>query len=393
MTMTRHTVRQLRIPAVFMRGGTSKAIILHARDLPEDEAERHRIFLRAIGSPDSGRRQLDGLGGGVSSLSKICVIGPPTRPDADVDYTFIQIPVTGDVPDYSANCGNMSSAIGPFCVEEGLVSTDDGETVIRIHNTNTSKIIESRFQVQDGLPLVEGDFVNPGVSGSGAPIQLDFLDPGGAGTGRLLPTGTVLDTLDDPILDGPVTASLVDATNAVVFVHAETMGLTGYETPDDIEARGDVMARLEAIRCVASVRVGLAPDTNAARTLAGSPKIAMVAAPRGYVSTAGEEIAADDFDIAVRMISMGQAHRAVTLTGAMCTGVAAGIAGSCVADTAGSELGDLVRIGHSSGVMPVKAQVLKDDTGWQVERATVFRTSRRLMEGSVLVPPPPSKDA
>lgn len=392
MNMTNKTVRQLRVPAVFMRGGTSKAIILHARDLPEDEAERHRIFLRAIGSPDPGRRQLDGLGGGVSSLSKICVIGPPTRSDADVDYTFIQIPVSSDIPDYSANCGNMSSAIGPFSVEEGLVSTDDGEAVIRIHNTNTSKIIESRFQVHEGLPLVEGEFVNPGVSGSGAPIQLDFLDPGGAATGRLLPTGNVLDTLEDPILDGPVTASLVDATNAVVFIRAETMGLTGYETPDDIEARGDVMERLEAIRCGASVRMGLSPDTDAARALTGSPKVAMVAAPRAYVSTAGGEIAADAFDIAVRMISMGQAHRAVTLTGAMCTGVASGIAGTCVADTVRTGRGDLVRIGHSSGVMPVKAQVLNGDNGWQVERATVFRTARRLMEGSVLVPPAPDQE-
>jgi 2-methylaconitate cis-trans-isomerase PrpF len=220
------TARQLRIPAVFMRGGTSKAIIFHARDLPEDEGERHRIFLRAIGSPDPGKRQLDGMGGGVSSLSKICVIGPPTRLDADVDYTFIQIPVTTAIPDYSANCGNMSSAIGPFAIEEGLVSAADGQAVVRIHNTNTAKIIESRFEVQDGVPLVEGDFVNPGVAGTGAQIQLDFLDPGGAGTGRLLPTGNVVDRLEDPNLNTPVMASLVDATNAVVFVQAEALGLT-----------------------------------------------------------------------------------------------------------------------------------------------------------------------
>lgn len=380
------TARQMRIPAVFMRGGTSKAIIFHARDLPEDEGKRHRIFLRAIGSPDPGKRQLDGMGGGVSSLSKICVIGPPTRPDADVDYTFIQIPVTTAIPDYSANCGNMSSAIGPFAVEEGLVAAADGRAVVRIHNTNTAKIIESRFEVQKGVPLVEGDFVNPGVAGSGAQIQLDFLDPGGAGTGRLLPTGNVIDRLEDPILSTPVIASLVDATNAVVFVKAEGLGLTGYETPDQLEGNPEVMERLEAIRCVASVRMGLAPTTGAAQKLAGSPKIAMIASPRAYVSTAGETIPADSFDIAVRMISMGQAHRAVTLTGAMCSAVAAGIVGSCVADTVRAGCCDLIRIGHSSGVMPVKARVAQSDAGWVVERATVFRTARRLMEGMVLVP-------
>jgi 2-methylaconitate isomerase len=386
MTMGAPTARQLRIPAVFMRGGTSKAIIFHARDLPEDEGERHRIFLRAIGSPDPGKRQLDGMGGGVSSLSKICVIGPPTRLDADVDYTFIQIPVTTAIPDYSANCGNMSSAIGPFAIEEGLVSAADGQAVVRIHNTNTAKIIESRFEVQDGVPLVEGDFVNPGVAGTGAQIQLDFLDPGGAGTGRLLPTGNVVDRLEDPNLNTPVMASLVDATNAVVFVQAEALGLTGYETPDQLEGNPEVMARLEAIRCVASVRMGLTRTTEDAHTLAGSPKIAVVASPRSYISTAGETIPADAFDIAVRMISMGQAHRAVTLTGAMCTAVASGIAGSCVADALRAGGTDRIRIGHSSGVMPVKARVSHGPTGWTVERATVFRTARRLMEGMILVP-------
>ena len=382
------SARQLRVPAVFMRGGTSNAIIFHARNLPDDEVERHRIFLRAIGSPDPGRRQLDGLGGGASSLSKICVIEPSSRPDADVDYTFVQIPVTTDVPDYSANCGNMSSAIGPFAVEEGLVPAKDGEAVVRIHNTNTSKIIESRFQVCDGVPLVDGDFVNPGVAGTGSPIQLDFLDPGGAATERLLPTGNALDRLEGGSIEGAVEASLVDATNAVVFIRAEAVGLTGYETPDEIESRDDSLQRLEAIRRVASVRMSLSADFDAAARLAGSPKIAMIATPRSYISTAGERITVDDFDIAVRMISMGQAHRAVTLTGAMCTAVASRITGSCVADTLRASSSETVRIGHASGVMPVKARVAHGETGWKVDRATVFRTARRMMEGCVLIPAP-----
>jgi 2-methylaconitate cis-trans-isomerase PrpF len=387
--MTAAPPNQLRVPAVFMRGGTSKAIIFHGRDLPKDEAARHWIFLRAIGSPDLGRRQLDGMGGGLSSLSKICIIDPPTRADADINYTFVQIPVTGEVPDYSANCGNMSSAVGPFAVEEGIVTAADGEAVVRIHNTNTGKIIESRFDVRGGQPVVEGDFVNPGVAGQGAAIRLDFLAPGGAATGRLLPTGRARDLLEDATLPAPLYVSLIDATNAVVFVLAETLGLTGYETPDELDTNHAVMDRLEAIRRVAGVRMGLSPDTEAAGRSAGSPKIALVAAPRAYRTTVGQSIAADDFDVAVRMISMGQAHRAVTLTGAMCTAVAAGIAESSVADIARPPDLGILRIGHASGVIPALARVDRAGNDWKVERVTVFRTARRLMEGRVLVPPRP----
>lgn len=196
-----------RYPAVFMRGGTSRAVIFHARDLPADPRERDAVFLAALGSPDPGRRQLDGLGGGVSSLSKACVVAPSSRPDADVDYLFAQIPIDGTRVDYAANCGNMSSAIGPFAVEEGLVDAPGDEAVVRIFNVNTEKIITSRFAVRDGLPVVAGDFENPGVAGTGAPIRLDFADPGGAASGRLLPTGAALDVLEDADLCGPVAPS------------------------------------------------------------------------------------------------------------------------------------------------------------------------------------------
>jgi 2-methylaconitate cis-trans-isomerase PrpF len=383
------TPTQIRVPAVFMRGGTSKAIVFHGRDLPQDEADRHWLFLRAMGSPDPGKRQLDGMGGGLSSLSKICVIDPTSRPDADVDYTFVQIPVTDGPPDYSSNCGNMSSAIGPFAVEEGLVTVPDGEGVVRIHNTNTGKIIESRFEVQGGLPLVEGDFVNPGVAGTGARIRLDFVDPAGAATGRLLPTGQVIEQLVVPGLPSPIEVSLIDATNPVVFLRAAALGLTGYETPEEIEATPGIMDALEAIRCAGSMRMGLTDTMEAAGRRAGSPKIAIVAAPRDYHTTVGHTVAGADFDIAIRMVSMGQAHRAVTLTGSMCTAVAAALPGTCVAALARAPEGGILRLGHASGVMPAMARVDPAGAGWQVAHATVFRTARRLMEGFVTIPPRP----
>lgn len=388
-------MRQRGFPAVFMRGGTSKALVFHERDLPADRGLRDALFLAALGSPDPGQRQLDGLGGGVSSLSKVCIVAPSARADADVDYTFAQVPVRGTRVDYSANCGNMSSAIGPFAVEEGLVRVADGEARVRIHNTNTGKLIVARFAVAGGLPLVEGDFVNPGVAGSGAPIRLDFQDPGGAAAGRLLPSGCALDRLEHPLLERPVPASLIDAANPCVFVAAADLGLDGRESAAAIEAEAGLMERLELLRRLASVAMGIAPDLEQAAAIEGIPKIGLVSAPRDYVTPAGEAIAGRDHDVAVRMLSMGQAHRAIPLTAALCTAVAAALPGSLVAEACGPGRGDgLLRIGHASGTLPVAAAVAAaqqegtaaDGSGWRAVSATVFRTARRLMEGRVLVP-------
>lgn len=369
-----------------MRGGTSKALIFHADDLPEQRSERDRIFVEAIGSPDPAKRQLDGMGGGVSSLSKVCVIRPSARDDADVDYTFVQVPVVGDVPDYSANCGNMSSAIGPFAVEEGLVEANGSEARVRIYNTNTDKVIVSRFAVAGGLPVVEGEFVNPGVAGTGAPIRLDFSDPGGAVTGRLLPTGSAVDLLTHQALPGEIPVSIVDATNAVVFIAAESLCLTGYEPPDAIEGVPGLMERLEIIRRLASIRMCLATGMDEAGRIEGNPKVALVAQRHAYTLTSGEAVGADAFDIAVRMISMGQAHRAIPLTGAMCTAVAAQIDGSVVAAARLADMRSDLRIGHASGVLPVAADVVRDVGGQRrAVSVTVFRTARRLMEGHILV--------
>jgi 2-methylaconitate cis-trans-isomerase PrpF len=375
---------QARLRATFMRGGTSKALMLHRSDLPADQADWAAIFRAAMGSPDPNGRQLDGMGGGVSSLSKVCIIGKPSRPDADVDYTFAQVSVTSAVVDYSANCGNMSSAIGPFALDEGLVSAPNGpEAVVRIHNTNTGKIIVSRFPVEDGMAAIEGDLALDGVAGSGAPIRLEFMDPGGARTGRLLPTGKAVDTLDVAGM-GPVAMSMVDAANPCVFVAAATLGLSGTELPDALDRQKDVLARLEAIRCHASVAMGLAPGLSEASGILGVPKVAVVAAPTDSPTLSGRTLGADDADIFVRMISIGQPHRAVPLTGALCLAAACRVSASIPFDLLGGmgRKGPL-RIGHPSGVVLVDAETDPEAEGVLVRHATVYRTARRLFTGEV----------
>lgn len=372
--------------AVFMRGGTSKSLIFREKDLPKETDMRHAVFFRLMGSPDPAKRQLNGMGGGLSSLSKVCIVEPSSREDADVDYTFVQIPVNGTRIDYSANCGNMSSAIGPFAVEEGLVAVEGDAAEVRIFNTNTRKIIISQFDLQDGLPKIEGDFVNPGIAGTGAPIRLDFLDPGGAASGSLLPTGSAIDIFEHSDLPSPIPVSVVDATNCCVFVTAEALGLNGTETPDQIEADGTLMQRLDLIRRMASVRAGLAEDLEAAAQIEGNPKVALVAPPRDYTQTTGAATSADEYDISIRMISMGQAHRAIPLTGALCTAVAGRIRQTNVAAHARAPLSAdaPIRIGHASGILPAVADVgSESDGGWAAHSAGVFRTARRLMEGTV----------
>lgn len=378
---------QLRFRAVFMRGGTSRAVIFRRADLPDDPASWDPIFLAVIGSPDPSGRQLDGMGGGISSLSKVAVIGEPSRADADVDYTFGQVAVGQPIVDYRANCGNISSAVGPFAVDEGLVAAAGPEAVVRIHNTNTRKLIVARFPTEDGRAAVEGDFGLDGVAGRGARIRLEFQDPGGAGTGRLLPTGRAVDRLEVPGL-GAVEASMVDATNPGVFVAADAVGLTATEEPATLERDPAVLARLEAIRAAAAVRMGLAATPEeATRTSPGSPKIAVVAPPRPAVTLAGERLEPEAMDLATRMISMGQPHRAVPLTGAMCLAVAARIEGTVPHALMRRTPGDAdVRLAHPSGLLPLAASVRQEGHQWVADYVVVYRTARRLMEGSVLVP-------
>ena len=378
---------QNRLPAVFMRGGTSKAIVFHARDLPRARADWDGIFLAAIGSPDPNMRQLDGMGGGVSSLSKVCVVGPPTRADADVDYTFAQVLIDKARVDYHGNCGNMSSAIGPFAIDEGLVApARDGQAVVRIHNTNTHKIIVSRFALDEGRAAVEGDFVLPGVAGTGAPIRLDFLDPGGAATGRLMPTGNPVDSLE--LQGGNTEASMIDAANPCVFVTADALGLKGTEMPDELEANRALLARLEAIRIAASVRMGIATTADEASRKPSIPKVAIVSAPSDARTLSGEALSSDAADLTIRMISLEQPHRAVPLTGAMCLAVASRIEGSVVHRVVRPANGpeEPLRISQPSGLTVVGASVRRENELWYADHATAYRTARRLMDGFVYVP-------
>ncbi|PBC51542.1 2-methylaconitate cis-trans isomerase PrpF family protein [Rhodococcus sp. ACPA1] len=375
-----------RYPAVFMRGGTSKALVFHAADLPEDRSQWDRLFLAAMGSPDPSGRQLDGMGGGISSLSKVCVVGPPTHPDADVDYTFAQVQVTSAAVDYGGNCGNMSSAVGPFAVDEGLVSPKDGEVVVRIHNTNTGKIIHSTFWVRDGQAVTEGGYSIDGVAGTGSPIRLDFLDLGGAATGLLLPTGNVVDTLS--VADAPsVIVSMVDAANPCVFVEAGALGLDGTELPEHIESLPEHLQRLESIRQAASVAMGVAPTTDAAALNRLVPFVAVVARSAPYSTLSGRRVAVDDTDLLVRFLSSGQPHRAVPVTGAMCSAIASRVPGTVVHAALGGPDHPTIRLGTPSGVLEVNASVTTDGPAPQLYRAdfaSTYRTARRLFEGRVL---------
>lgn len=343
-----------RLPATYYRGGTSRALVFHARDLPMDRADWDAIFIAAMGVPDPHGRNLDGMGGGLSSLNKVCIVGPPSREDADIDFTFAQLSINDARVDYGGNCGNMSAAIGPFALEEGLVGVPvNGEASVVIHNTNTGKLIRARFPVEGGVLASSGDLAIDGVAGTAAPIRLEFLEPGGAKTGCLLPTGKPIDRIEG------VEASLVDAANPCVFVRAADLGKTGLESPVELEADREWLARMEAIRFAGASAMGL-PH------VASIPKVAMLSAQPGS-------------DITVRMISVGQPHRAVPVTGAVCLAVACRVAGTLAHSLCASQAGP-IRIGHPSGSLLVDAEVMDG----HATHGAVYRTARRLFEGSVL---------
>jgi len=364
---------QARVRAVYMRGGTSRCLVFHERDLPAAGVERDYILLAALGSPDPYGRQLDGLGGGISSLSKACIIGPSSHPAADVDYTFAQVEVSKPQVDYTGNCGNCSSAVGPFAIEERLVQPRDGETLVRIHNTNTKKLIVARVPVAGSEPAVHGDFELPGVAGTGARIALDFIEPGGAGTGRLLPSGKARDVIDG------IEASLVDASIPMVFVRARDLGITGTETPQAIDGDKALGARLEKIRVGGAELMGISGS-------AATPKVALVTAPAEYTALDGTLVGRESADVVGRAISMGNCHRAFPLTSSMCLAVAARIEGTLVNECSTAKAGADVLLGHPSGVLPLDAAVSRHGADYLAERVTVYRTARRLMEGYVRIP-------
>lgn len=358
--------KQHSLPAAYYRGGTSRAVFFRQEDLPKDRDEWAQPFLGVIGSPDPNGRQLDGMGGGISSLSKICVVGRSSREDADVDYTFVSLGIKNTHVDYSSNCGNMSSAVGPFAVDSGMVAAPEGTTeaefTVRIHNTNTGKIIHAKFPVADGEAVAHGDFSIDGVSGTAAPIRLDFIRPAGSRTGKLLPTGNVTDMFEG------VKTTCIDVANPCCFVLASDLGVDGRITPQEIEDHPTLMHTLDKIRRQVGVRMGLAGSPE---EVPGSvPKIAIVS-PN---ADSGESIVA-------RAMSVGQPHKAIPVTVALALAAASKLPGSTVSGCMSVEPGEAgLVIHHASGTLHVDA---KYDGEGELEKATVFRTARRLMEGRI----------
>jgi 2-methylaconitate cis-trans-isomerase PrpF len=372
---------QRRIPAALMRGGTSKGLFFLGGALPEDPRERDQLLLRALGGADPYRKQVDGVGAATSSTSKAVVVSRSSRPGFDVDYLFAQVGIDRPQVDWRGSCGNLAAAVGPFAIEEGLVPAAEGETRVRIWQVNTAREIVAHVPTADGLPLVEGDFRIDGVPHPGARIRLDFMDPGGGVTGRLLPGGGAL---------GEIEATLVDAGNPCVLVAAADVGLRGPELPDEVNADPELLAGLEAVRAAGAVAMGLAatPEQATAERPA-VPKIAVLSEPTGYATTAGAEVAAADVDLVVRMLSMGRAHHAIPVTGAVAVAVAGALPGSVAARL--RRPGDRpLRLGHPAGVTEVEAEVEAAGASWRARRVTLGRTARRLMEGWVLVPWPPA---
>ena len=379
-------MQQRKIPAVFMRGGTSKALMFHRRDLPSDTSLWPELFVAALGANDPYGRQLDGMGGGISSLSKVCVVSPSDRPGADVDYSFFQLNPTTDLVDLSASCGNMSAAVGPFAVDEGLVSSVGTEARVRIFSTNTTRMIHSSFSVDQGEAVVDGKMSLPGVAGLGSPVRLEFKNPGGGATGHLLPTGKPIDEIRLPG-GTSIEASMADAGNPCVFVQARDLGLTGIEMPDDIQRNPQILECLEVIRCQASVSMGIARDIGEASRIAGIPKVAFLSPAQDMTTLAGDTVSAAECDILVRMISLGQPHRAIPVTGALCIAATARIHGSLVSRMLDTTCGSSdLRLAHPSGVTNVDAQLERQDGSWYAASATISRTARRLMDGYVYVP-------
>jgi 2-methylaconitate cis-trans-isomerase PrpF len=368
-----------KYPCVYMRGGTSKAVFFHEKDLPQDKSQWNKIFLKVMGTPDV--KQIDGMGGTVSSTSKIAIIAPSDRPDVDVNYTFHQVDIVIPKIDGKANCGNISSAVGPFAIDEGLVEAVEPITVVRILNTNTNKIIEEHVRVENGRAMVHGDEQIKGVPGTGSRIDMYFEDPAGATTGKLFPTGKKKEIFDVPGY-GPIEVSVVDCSNTMVFIRACDLGIKGNELTE-LNGNKDVMEHIERIRCLAAQKCGFVENWEDARTKSTSlPKVSIISEPQNYIDMDKNEVKAGEFDICVRAISVGALHKAYPITVSIGTGSAAIIEGTIVNEIAKPSLGQTVfRLGHASGVTAVDIEM----DGEHIVKGGVTRTARRIMEGYIYI--------
>ncbi|MFZ5647820.1 MAG: 2-methylaconitate cis-trans isomerase PrpF family protein [Bacillota bacterium] len=375
-----------KLHCVIMRGGTSKGVFLRENELPADSEVRDQVIRAVFGSPDA--RQIDGLGGAEALTSKLAIIGPPSVENADVDYTFAQVSINTTKVDYLGNCGNISSAVGPYAIDENMIKITEPVTRVRINQTNTSRIIVAEIPVENGKAVTRGDYRIAGVPGTGAEIKLDFADSAGSVTGKFLPTGNVVDNLTVPGY-GQFEVSIVDAANPVVFIEAGALGLNGTETPQAIDSNPLLLEKIEAIRGKSAEITGLTGDWK--RAVMDTPYIpffAIVSRPAGYQDyTIGNPVSEEQVDLVSRLLFMQKMHKTYPVTGTICTGAAARIPGSIVNRTMRQvPSGQKIRIGHPAGVITVEAEVIIKENGYELVRAAISRTARRIMEGFVYVP-------
>ena len=382
--MQEHRMDVVNLPVTIMRGGTSKGIYILEKDLPADQETWEPLLLRMMGSPD--KKQIDGLGGSQSVTSKVAIVKKSERDDADVDYTFAQVSVDKPLVSYKGNCGNISSGVGPFAIEKGLVNAEEGTTTVRIYNTNTDKVIAADVTTSNGHVVYDGDFQIAGVPGTASPIRLKFLDPAGTLGKGLLPTGNATDTLEIPGF-GLVEVSIVDAANPLIFVNAEALGLTGRELPDELNADEKKLELLETVRGMAAQKLGLTDDYKKSTwETPGIPKMTFVAKAEDYVTSDGKEVKKEDIDLLSRMMSMQKTHPSYAMTGAMCTAAAAVIPGSVVqqvlnpaADT------QFIRIGHPGGVLECGVDYEMKENQPVIEDTFGFRTANLLLKGTAVI--------
>ena len=383
---------QIRIPAAYMRGGTSKGVFFRLQDLPEAAQRpgpaRDALLLRVIGSPDPYGKHTDGMGGATSSTSKTVILSGSSRPDHDVDYLFGQVAIDRPVVDWSGNCGNLSAAVGPFAIANGLVDPsripENGIAEVRIWQANIGKTLINRVPMRQGAVQETGDFELDGVTFPAAEVPVVFMDPAD-GDGALFPTGSPVDTLDVPGI-GALSATLINAGIPTVFVRAADIGYTGTELQAAINNDPEALERLEVIRQQGSLRMGLASSPEAAAVRQHTPKVAFVAPPADYTASSGKAIQAGDIDMLVRAVSMGKLHHAMMGTAAVAIATAAAIPGTLVNEAAGGGERRSVHFGHPSGSLRVGAKAALEGGVWTVKQATMSRSARILMEGWVRVP-------
>lgn len=383
---------QIKVPATYMRGGTSKGVFFSLQDLPEAAqvagAARDALLLRVIGSPDPYGKQTDGMGGATSSTSKTVILAKSEQADHDVDYLFGQVAIDKAFVDWSGNCGNLTAAVGAFAISNGLVDAGripaDGVAVIRIWQANINKTIIAHVPMTAGEVQETGDFELDGVTFPAAEVQVDFIDPAD-GDGAMFPTGNVVDQLEVPGV-GSFKATMINAGIPTIFLNADEIGYTGTELQEAINGDPDALTRFETIRAHGAIRMGLIKDVEEAVARQHTPKVAFVAPPSAYISSSGKEVTVTDIDLQVRALSMGKLHHAMMGTAAVAIGTAAAIPGTLVNIAAGGEARDAVRFGHPSGTLKVGAQASQVDGEWAVNKASMSRSARVLMEGWVRVP-------